>query len=65
MHIFAELVLLRGKLLGYIDNIYLKSTSGDLDDHLADVGLLVCKLAEWNLLLNLEKSVFLATNDVD
>ncbi|KAJ1966892.1 hypothetical protein H4R34_006454, partial [Dimargaris verticillata] len=65
MHIFEELAPLRGKLLGYIDNIYLKSTSGDLTEHIADIGLLVKKLAEWNLLLNLEESVFLGTDNVD
>ncbi|KAJ1904155.1 hypothetical protein LPJ81_002661 [Coemansia sp. IMI 209127] len=44
---------LRTKLLMYIDNIYLKSTNGDVNPHIRDVGALVRCLAEANITVNM------------
>ncbi|KAJ1924096.1 hypothetical protein IWQ60_005449 [Tieghemiomyces parasiticus] len=55
MQILNELLSLRGKLIGYIDNIYLKSPSGQVDDHLSDLQALVCKQANWNMTISLSK----------
>ncbi|KAJ2386669.1 hypothetical protein H4S02_003745, partial [Coemansia sp. RSA 2611] len=53
---------LQGKLLIYIDNIYLKSIDGDLTEHIRLIGVMMQALAKYNLLLNLKKSVFAATS---
>ncbi|KAJ2762272.1 hypothetical protein H4S06_000748 [Coemansia sp. BCRC 34490] len=63
-HVFADVWRLKGKLLLYIDNIYLKATTSDLDEHLRDLGYLVKALSRYNLLINVSKSVFAATKDV-
>ncbi|KAJ1973901.1 hypothetical protein H4R34_004921 [Dimargaris verticillata] len=61
IHIFGEMP----KLLGYIDSIYLKSSDGNVVNHIADISEFVRKMAQWNLQVNMAKSIFLATTDVD
>ncbi|KAJ2607543.1 hypothetical protein H4S08_004790 [Coemansia sp. RSA 1365] len=63
-HVLGQIPELEGKLLMYIDNIYLKATTDNLEEHLLDLGHLVQVLAKYNLLFNVSKSVFAATDDV-
>ncbi|KAJ1927980.1 hypothetical protein IWQ60_002486, partial [Tieghemiomyces parasiticus] len=65
MQVFNKLPSLRGKLIGYIDSIYLKSPSGHVDNHLSGLQALVCKLANWNMTINLSKRVILGRQDID
>ncbi|KAJ2793301.1 hypothetical protein H4S07_007094, partial [Coemansia furcata] len=52
-HVLAAVPELRGKLLIYIDNVYLKSTTGDQAEHIADIGKLVWCLAKANITINM------------
>ncbi|KAJ2612014.1 hypothetical protein H4S08_002888 [Coemansia sp. RSA 1365] len=63
-HVLRQIPELEGKLLMYIDNIYLKATTDNLEEHLLDLGHLAQVLAKYNLLFNVSKSVFAATDDV-
>ncbi|KAJ2459702.1 hypothetical protein GGF42_001300 [Coemansia sp. RSA 2424] len=49
-HILGSLPELQGKLLIYIDNIYLRSMDGDMTKHLREIGTMTRALAEYNLL---------------
>ncbi|KAJ2156941.1 hypothetical protein GGF46_004850, partial [Coemansia sp. RSA 552] len=64
-HVLNEIKELWGKLLIYIDNVYLKSTTGDMDEHIQDLGHVVAALDKYNLLLNLDKSMLCGTHQVD
>ncbi|KAJ2783725.1 hypothetical protein GGI18_003493, partial [Coemansia linderi] len=64
-HVLGPVPELQGKLLIYIDNIYLKSIDEDLTEHIRLIGMMMQALAKYNLLLNLKKSVFAATSGVD
>ncbi|PIA12767.1 DNA/RNA polymerase [Coemansia reversa NRRL 1564] len=65
MKMFADMLELDGKLLGYIDNIYLKTTKNDVYSHIKEVGILLCTLAHWNVLANLSKAEFLMTKNLN
>ncbi|KAJ2501619.1 hypothetical protein GGH96_001823 [Coemansia sp. RSA 1972] len=56
---------LRDKMLVYIDNIYLKSVSGDEQKHIEDIGVFVRVLAETNVTVNMRKSLWVATRGVE
>ncbi|KAJ2840480.1 hypothetical protein FBU31_000378 [Coemansia sp. 'formosensis'] len=64
-HVLGSIPKLQGKLLIYIDNIYLKSTDSDMAEHICLIGVMTRALAEYNLLLNLKKSMFAATRGVE
>ncbi|KAJ2561081.1 hypothetical protein GGH12_004279 [Coemansia sp. RSA 1822] len=52
-------------MLVYIDNIYLKSVSGDEKEHIADIGVFVRVLAEANVSVNMRKLLWVATHGVE
>ncbi|KAJ1718717.1 hypothetical protein LPJ61_006502, partial [Coemansia biformis] len=56
---------LRGKLLVYIDNVYLKDTAGDEAAHIVDVGIMLCCLAAANITINMRKLLWCATSGVE
>ncbi|KAJ2805420.1 hypothetical protein H4R20_002099 [Coemansia guatemalensis] len=64
-HVLGEVPELQGKLLMYIDNIYLKTTTDDLEEHLHDLGFLARALVKYNLLFNVSKSIFAVTDNVE
>ncbi|KAJ2330260.1 hypothetical protein IWW51_000015 [Coemansia sp. RSA 2702] len=43
-HVLQPVPELRGKLLLYIDNVYLKSVSGDVREHIRDIGFLLRRM---------------------
>ncbi|KAJ2495308.1 hypothetical protein GGH96_006415, partial [Coemansia sp. RSA 1972] len=49
LHVLSGAPSLREKLLVYIDNVYLKSVSGDEQKHIEDIGVFVRVLAEANV----------------
>ncbi|KAJ2607690.1 hypothetical protein H4S08_004742 [Coemansia sp. RSA 1365] len=56
---------LQDQLLAYIDNIYLKSTTEDMDMHIADVGHFICCLTKANVTVNMHKTLWSASCDVE
>ncbi|KAJ2495598.1 hypothetical protein GGH96_006334, partial [Coemansia sp. RSA 1972] len=65
LHVLSGALTLRDKLLVYIDNIYLKSISGDKQEHIEDIGIFVRVLAEANVTVNMRKSLWVATCDIE
>ncbi|KAJ2764394.1 hypothetical protein IWQ57_005183, partial [Coemansia nantahalensis] len=61
--VVGEVPELNGNTLIYIDNIVVKSTDGNMDAHIRLLGRLTRALAEYNLLLNLKKSIFCGVRD--
>ncbi|KAJ1732661.1 hypothetical protein LPJ61_001935 [Coemansia biformis] len=64
-HILGTTKSLRGKLLVYIDNVYLKDMAGDEAVHIVDVGVMLCCLAAANITINMRKSLWCATSSVE
>ncbi|KAJ1728103.1 hypothetical protein LPJ61_004219 [Coemansia biformis] len=56
---------LHGKLLVYIDNVYLKDTAGDEAVHIVDVGIMLHCLAAANITINMRKSLWCATSSME
>ncbi|KAJ2495621.1 hypothetical protein GGH96_006326 [Coemansia sp. RSA 1972] len=65
LHVLSGAPSLRDKLLVYINNVYLKSVSGDEQKHIEDIGVFVRVLAEANVMVNMRKSLWVATCDVE
>ncbi|PIA14075.1 DNA/RNA polymerase [Coemansia reversa NRRL 1564] len=65
LHVLNGILELRDRLLAYIDNIYLKSTTEDMDAHIADVGHFIRCLAKANVTINMRKSLWCAMHDVE
>ncbi|KAJ1734158.1 hypothetical protein LPJ61_001216 [Coemansia biformis] len=56
---------LRGKLLVYINNVYLKDTAGNEAAHIMDVGIMLHCLAAANITVNMQKLLWCATSSVE
>ncbi|KAJ1717970.1 hypothetical protein LPJ61_006993, partial [Coemansia biformis] len=54
-----------GKLLVYIDNVYLKDMAGDEVVHIMDVGVMLHCLAAANITVNMQKSLWCATSGME
>ncbi|PIA16166.1 DNA/RNA polymerase [Coemansia reversa NRRL 1564] len=65
LHVLEGVSGLQSRLLAYIDNIYIKSTDDDMDAHIADVGCFIRYLAKANVTVNMRKSLWCATCDVE
>ncbi|PIA13180.1 hypothetical protein COEREDRAFT_11677 [Coemansia reversa NRRL 1564] len=65
LHVLEGVSGLQSRLLAYIDNIYIKSTDDDMDAHIADVGHFIRCLAKANVTVNMRKSLWCATRDVE
>ncbi|KAJ1732714.1 hypothetical protein LPJ61_001918 [Coemansia biformis] len=64
-HILGVTKSLRGKLLVYIDNVYLKDMAGDEAVHIMDVGIMLRCLAAANITVNMWKSLWCATSSME
>ncbi|KAJ1728834.1 hypothetical protein LPJ61_003825 [Coemansia biformis] len=53
MHVLGMAESLCGKLLIYINNVYLKDAAGDKAAHIRDVGIMLCCLATANVTVNM------------
>ncbi|PIA14823.1 DNA/RNA polymerase [Coemansia reversa NRRL 1564] len=65
LHVLEGVSGLQSRLLAYIDNIYIKSTDDDMDAHITDVGHFIQCLAKANVTINMRKSLWCATHDVE
>ncbi|KAJ1727949.1 hypothetical protein LPJ61_004308 [Coemansia biformis] len=64
-HILGTAKSLRGKLLIYIDNVYLKDAAGDEAAHIMDVGIMLRCLATANVTVNMCKSLWCAASGIE
>jgi len=51
--------------LGYIDNIYLKSNENNIKEHIKDIGILVKRLSDLNMTINIPKSIFCGRKNIN
>ena len=58
IYVLQSIPQLKGKLLGYIDNIYLKSNKNNIKEHIKDISILVKRLSDLNMIINIPKSIF-------
>ncbi|KAJ2495578.1 hypothetical protein GGH96_006343 [Coemansia sp. RSA 1972] len=65
LHVLSGAPSLRDKLLVYIDNVFLKSMSGNEQEHIEDIRVFVRVLAEANVTVNMRKSLWVATRGVE
>ncbi|PIA13343.1 hypothetical protein COEREDRAFT_11509 [Coemansia reversa NRRL 1564] len=65
LHVFSGIPHLQNCILAYIDNIYIKSTTGNMDKHIADVGDFIRCLADMNVTINMCKSLRCVTRNIE
>ncbi|KAJ1727648.1 hypothetical protein LPJ61_004464 [Coemansia biformis] len=64
-HILGATKSLHGKLLVYINNVYLKDMAGDKAVHIMDVGIMLCCLAAANITVNMQKLLWCTTSGME
>ncbi|KAJ1732123.1 hypothetical protein LPJ61_002200 [Coemansia biformis] len=64
-HILGMAESLRGKLLIYINNVYLKDAVGDEAAHIRDIGIMLRCLATANVTVNMRKSLWCAMSGIE
>ncbi|KAJ1728133.1 hypothetical protein LPJ61_004198 [Coemansia biformis] len=64
-HVLGMTKSLHGKLLAYINNVYLKDMASDEAVHIMDISIMLCCLAAVNITVNMWKSLWCMTSGME